>query len=330
MKVPKTIGIALSKRETAKLVFKQCQRVFQKKKVKLNLALNLTWTVLKTNKPFLQSDIIICFGGDGSFLRVCQAIQTKTPLFLVGTGERNYLSCITASEAPKKIEEILNGQYYTKKRTRLSSGLPRQPFALNEIAITPAQSATILHYELAIENQTIWHDYSDGILICTPTGSSAYFAAAGGPRLDVDAPIVGIASLNSIEERKKMVSSNQKKVVVKKMGSASPIEAIIDGQQRVTITKELEISLAKKPVWLGFPLEKKVLKPLRMIDLTPSARLVWQLLQSQGASTQQELINQSGLHARSIRRALKDLLIQKKVVKRPYSKDNRQDLYHPV
>lgn len=331
MVLPKKIGIAISKRETAKLVFRQCKKIFQKKKAKLIITANLEFEKLKKNTEFLQSDLIICFGGDGSFLRVCQAIRTRIPVFLVGTGERNYLSSIDANEAPKKIEQILDGQYKTEKRDRLETNIKNIPQALNEIVIATKQSASVLHYELYIENQKKWHDYSDGIIVCTPTGSSAYFAAAGGPEIETKAQVIGIASLNSIEKRNKIICNNKHKIKIKKISALSPVEIIIDGQQRTSIADNAEIHLSKNPVYIGFPAEKTI-KAKQVIPgkTTPSARIILMLLQSHGASTQQEIIALSGLHSRSIRRALEKLLLQKKIAKRPYSKDKRQDLYHPV
>lgn len=329
MEKPGTIGIALSARETAHRIFESCKRVFDRHHVQCIVEKKLDWVHLHKKKEFLHSDIIIVFGGDGSFLKVCQTVQTNTPLFLVGCGEKNQLSSIDAQNAPKQIEQILLGQYRVTKRTRLKTNWPAAPLALNEIVIVPQTSATLMHYELAVWNQLVWHDYSDGVIVCTPTGSRAYFESAGGIHIDPDAPVIGIASINSLKEKKRAVFSNQKPVLIQRISCLHPVELVMDGQQRFKIKDEIYIRTARQPVWLGFPL-RLALHKTSVEQLTPSARFVLSILQQKGSSTQQELARETGFSTRSIRRALIELENQKKIVKRPYSKDQRQDLYHHV
>lgn len=327
MKPPKRIGIALSSRETSSTVFNACKRTFGRFQTKLSVARKLDFGELKKNADFLASEIIICFGGDGTFLKVAQAIQTKTPLFLVGTGERNRLSTIDAQEAPKKIEEILQGKYRTEKRFRLSSTTPQSPLALNEILIAPVRSATVMQYDLTIDGKRQGNDRADGVLVCTPTGSSAYFAATGGPIIETGVAAIGIAPLHSIDNTPKRICDSHKKIGFEKISSSAGIEAVFDGQQRKTCPPSIQIHLSNKPVWIGYPLNQQKPPKLEKTAWTPSARIVLSILENTGASTQNELAQKSGLNSRSIRRATQALLLKKKITKRAYFADKRQELY---
>lgn len=326
----KTVGIALSHRKTAVDVWKKTKRVLERRKIKTIVTSELDLEKLKQNKSFLKSDIIIVFGGDGSFLKVCQAVLDLTPVFLVGCGERNVLQTINAQYAPEQLEEILSGKFRVEKRNRLKTNLKNASLALNEVLITAKTPATILHYELALSGKKEWHDYSDGVIIATTTGSNAYFLSAGGPKLEQNAPIIGIASLNSLEGNKKMVCQSFHRIQIQKISSTKEVIAIIDGQAQVPLSGELQIQDAEKPLSMGFPLLPEKPHPVNTKNWTPGMRFTFRVLTEHGASTPSQLAVETGLSAKSIHRALESLIAGKKIERRPFSGDRRQDLYHIV
>ncbi len=330
MNKPKSVGIAVSQRETAQLVFDECKKIFDKKKATITIAKELELETLKQNKEFLQSDIIICFGGDGTFLKVCQAIQTKTPIFSVGCGERNILATIEAEEAPQQIEEILQGRYSIEPRTRIELVHANAPPALNEIAIVPKKSATVMHYELVVDGKAQWNDYADGILVATPTGSNAYFSSLHNPRIETSAPVLGISPINSLEKKRALIISKSKKIVVQKIFCTEGIEIVLDGQQRIPAEKEIQIQSSPHPCWIGKPLAGTIQQHNLRASLKPSSRFVLLNLTIHGAGTQEDLIKQTGLNARTVRRAINQLIQKKLVSKRQFGKDKRQWLYHPL
>lgn len=327
MEKPKRIGIAVSQRETAQLVFGECKKVFEKSGAKTTVAEELE--KLRQNKKFLQSDVIICFGGDGTFLKVCQAIQTKTPVFSVGCGERNILATIEAEEAPQQIEEILQGRYSVEPRTRIELARANAPPALNEIVIVPKKSATVMHYELVVDGKPQWNDYADGILVATPTGSNAYFSSLHNPRIETSTKVLGISPINSLEKRTGTIVADSKKILVQKILCTEAIEIVLDGQLRLPATEEIQIRLSPHAAWIGKPLAGTIQQHGLGASLKPSSRFVLLNLTIHGAGTQEDLIKQTGLNARTVRRAANQLIQKKLVSKRQFGKDKRQWLYHP-
>lgn len=330
MEKPKSVGIALSKRETAQLVFNECKKIFKKSGVKAIVTEELELERLRQNKEFLKSDIIFCFGGDGTFLKVCQAIQSKTPVFPVGCGERNLLATIEAEDAPQKIEEILQGRFSIEPRNRVQLDFPNAPPALNEIIVAPKKSATVLHYELLLNDRFQWQDYADGVLIATPTGSRAYFASQHNPMIEPRARVLGITPVNSIEKKTGMIVEDSKAITVQKVFCMESAEIILDGQQRIPAPSEIRVCLSKNPTWIGMPIPGSPEEQGSMRkSLKPSSRFVLLALTIHGAGTQEDLTKQTGLNARTIRRALSQLLQKRLVSKRQFGKDQRQQLYHP-
>ena len=324
------IGIALSRRESAKSAFKESQKIFKNPRFELVVEKNLELNHLQHRKEFLKSDVFFVFGGDGSFLKVCQAISSKTPVYGIGCGERNYLSQIPCHQAAKGIQEILGQPLQSESKTRLDiEGIPIP--ILNELVICPEHSATVMHYEIFVNQKRLWHDYSDGVLISTPTGSSAYNAAAGGPYLLDHTKAVVITSLHSIEKRRPVVVSEDAVIHIKKIHCLDQhIQLVLDAQQRTPLTtSEIILTKSNSPVFLGTAKPPHTSPDSQTMDQwSPSSRFVFALIRQHGAMTQGELQKATGLNLRTIRRAVKQLLNAQAVTKRPFGRDQRQDLYH--
>lgn len=330
MRTKLQIGIALSRRENAKTIFQSVKPLLEKNGHTLITAKNLDLEQLLQNKEFLSSDLILVFGGDGSILKTCQAIQTKTPIAGIGCGERNFLAAIPGPDAAKGIQELLEGNYSQQIKTRLTDSQDALT-ALNEILITPERSATLMHYEVWVDGERIGQDTADGLLVATPTGSSAYNQAAGGPRLLEKSSSLVITPLHSIENCKSLVVSDTSAIEIKKIHCfGSELELVWDGQKRKKLQED-EIRIQKSPHASVFAEPNPTRRPPSdaiLANASPSSRFVWNLILQNGAMTQIELAKATNLHPRTIRRAIAELLYQKKISQKPLAKDQRQNLYH--
>jgi|GEM_PF-6415739 len=330
------IGIALSHRITAQKTFLDCKKIVTDKASKLAIAKDLEFDTLAKNKAFLNSDLIIVFGGDGSFLKTSQAIQNTTPLIGIGCGERNFLSHAPASNAAAYLQETLSRPLKTETRTRIAENRTSIP-VLNEILISPHTSATIMHYELFINGKFQFHDYADGVLICTPTGSSAYNHAAGGPLITLPTSAFAITPLHSIEQRTPLVVPDSSRIEIRKIQSQDKqIELVLDGQQRHSIpnaqNESIQIHKSPHPLCVAeYRPQQMIFPPVSSIEkLAPSSRFVLTVIRQLGTATQAELNEATKLDPRTIRRAIAELLENAQITQRPFASDQRKYLYHAV
>ena len=133
------------------------------------------------------ADIAMCIGGDGTFLNVAQIIGAKQiPILGINTGRLGFLASFSPEDMDKAVSDICNGKYTVEDHSLLgisSDELEIQdyPFALNEIAILKHDIASMISIHTSINGEYLTTYQADGLIISTPTGSTAYSLSVGGP-----------------------------------------------------------------------------------------------------------------------------------------------------
>ncbi len=146
----------------------------------------------KSGRPQIEqdTDIALCFGGDGTMLSlVNQVVKGNCILAGVNMGHLGFLSACSRTEAELLAHAIVRGDYGIEERTILSieqydakGGLIKGPLlALNELSLMRAQTGKMIEVDVELNGTRFNRYHADGILVATPTGSSAYSLAAGGP-----------------------------------------------------------------------------------------------------------------------------------------------------
>lgn len=147
-------------------------------------------TVFKSYDDLDQSyDFFFSIGGDGTFLRSVTFVQDlNIPIIGVNTGRLGFLATIQKEQIKYSLSQILNNNYILKERSLIEvsaniddvdfDGLP---FALNEIAITRKNTASMITVETELDDEHLTTYWSDGLIIATPTGSTGYSLSCGGP-----------------------------------------------------------------------------------------------------------------------------------------------------
>lgn len=132
-------------------------------------------------------DLAFSVGGDGTFLKTASIIRQKNiPILGINTGRLGFLADITQKDLESTLTEIMNGEYRVELRSQLTLLTNNNSFgeynhALNEIAILKQDTASMLTIEAYINGEHLITYQSDGLIIATPTGSTAYSLSIGGP-----------------------------------------------------------------------------------------------------------------------------------------------------
>ncbi|MGE4535050.1 NAD(+) kinase [Halomonas sp.] len=141
-------------------------------------------------------DLVIVVGGDGSLLGAARTLCHSGTLVLgVNRGRLGFLTDISPDELETRVGEVLDGHYEVEERFLLDAELYRDDTpmgggdALNEVVLHPGKAVRMIEFELFLDGQFVYSQRSDGLIVATPTGSTAYSLSGGGPimhpRLDV-------------------------------------------------------------------------------------------------------------------------------------------------
>ncbi len=157
--------------------------------------LGLSGKSVSRNEMPSCADLIIVLGGDGTLLATARALNRKpVPLLAVNLGGLGFLTVIAREELYGTLERVLAGEIETERRTQIEAQIVRQGeviasyLALNDIVLNKGAIARVLDFEAWVDGQFVSIYKADGLIVSTPTGSTAYSLAAGGP---VVMPAVG-------------------------------------------------------------------------------------------------------------------------------------------
>ncbi|MCB1646664.1 MAG: NAD(+) kinase [Pseudomonadales bacterium] len=134
-----------------------------------------------------KCDLVIAVGGDGNILGAARTFAPYgVPILGVNRGRLGFLADVSPDEIETSITQVLNGNYTTEEHFLLEGevsvkGVMEVPCALNEVLIHSAQMPKMLEFELYIDDAFVYQQSSDGLIISSPTGSTAYSLSAGGP-----------------------------------------------------------------------------------------------------------------------------------------------------
>jgi len=138
-----------------------------------------------------ESDLLITFGGDGTIVRAARITAGHNlPILGVNLGRLGFLAELQPWEVSGKLEALVNGQYWLEERMMLHADLKRDERvvrsfeALNDVVVSRGSIARVIRVDTRIDSQYLTTYVADGVIVATPTGSTAYSLAAGGPILD--------------------------------------------------------------------------------------------------------------------------------------------------
>lgn len=201
-----------------------------------------------------EVDYIICFGGDGTFLRTLHRIASPTtPILAINSGHLGFLTDLDIHDAARYIDRLISGDYLIEERRLLSVEVEGyQAYALNEIAIQKRETGSIINVETHINDHFLADYAADGLIVATPTGSTSYSLSLNGPLVSPDCPVLLITPIapHSLSMRP-IVLPDTVTLHLKVFSRSSTFMLVTDGNVAVFPTgTPLTIARAKHPVRL--------------------------------------------------------------------------------
>ncbi|MDZ4171691.1 MAG: NAD(+) kinase [Methanobacteriaceae archaeon] len=183
--------------------------------------------------PDMEADMIITIGGDGTILRTQSLVnKKKIPILGINLGTVGFLTEVDPENTFNALEEVLDGNYFIEERTLLRVHHGHElPSALNEVVMMTKKPAKMLHIEISVDDEIVEELRADGLIVATPSGSTAYSMSAGGPIVDPKVEAFLIVPICPFKlSARPIVVSNKSKITVKLLRKGKKAIAVIDGQ----------------------------------------------------------------------------------------------------
>jgi NAD+ kinase len=196
-------------------------------------------------------DLVVVIGGDGTFLRSAQALATlNVPMVGINRGNLGFLTRIEVADMEPHLEQLLQGGYFLEKRMLLKlygMATDQQHVALNDVVIKSAASSQMVRLDLFIDDLAVATYDADGIIVSTPTGSTAYNMAAGGPVIvpTVEAFCITPICPHSLAAKPIVVPATQRLRLVSPRRNLHKAVVSLDGQDVATLAPGESLLLAR-------------------------------------------------------------------------------------
>ena len=203
-----------------------------------------------------EADLVIVAGGDGSLLSAARTLaKYDTPVLGVNRGRLGFLTDITPDQMAEEIPRVLDGHFAVENRFLLDAEVQRdgsvvgRADALNDVVVNSGTSAQMIEIELSVDDTFVYRQRADGLIISTPTGSTAYSLSGGGPIMhpSLDAIVLVPMFPHALSSRPIVVDGNSEiRVNILERNRIHP-PVTCDGQVNMTARPGDAVLISKKP-----------------------------------------------------------------------------------
>lgn len=186
-------------------------------------------------------DFVFVIGGDGTLLKAARFYSKEfVPVFGINLGRLGFLSQTKESDISSAVEKILSSKYKIEDRLMLISN--DKVMALNDFVIKGALTSRTSRFYLSIDGKFVCDYLADGLIVSTPTGSTAYGLSAGGPVLSPSLNAIVIVPIcpHTLTARPLVVPSSEK-ITISTCDSCTSFVVVADGQESYTVNTKIEI-----------------------------------------------------------------------------------------
>ena len=210
---------------------------------------NENFTVLEHKEYVKKVDIVVVFGGDGTLLNAARKyLNYDIPILGINMGNVGFLTDISTDNFEKTIKEVLDGNYKIEERNLVSAKFGNNHlYGLNEVVIHSGAYAQLMRYRLNVNDRVVYEQRSDGLIIATPTGSTAYALSAGGPIIHPSLDVWTILPMlpQSLSSRPFVISTDEKVEMDLFDGPNENAKICVDGQDDIDIPYGERILISK-------------------------------------------------------------------------------------
>jgi len=209
-----------------------------------------------------KCDMLISLGGDGTMLSAARIVSRfGIPILGVNLGKLGFLADVSIDDMTDCIDEIASGHYFIEERLAIQASVNDESqiyFALNDVVIDRGSSSRMIDIETTVDDDYLATYVADGIIISTPTGSTAYSMATGGPIVvpGSDVLIINPISPHTLSARP-MIVPDKCIVRIKIAANQNPVHITIDGQEERFYDKPTEFKIEKAPFKVKLVKNKK-------------------------------------------------------------------------
>jgi NAD+ kinase len=222
----------------------------------ISLELNLSDSGLDEENVIEKSEILICLGGDGTFLKYARKAYNKgIPMLGINLGSLGFLTEVEKTDLSITVECLINGNFEIEERIMLESSIISdgkiisKDVALNDVVISRGALSRILHIKTYINNDFVDTFPGDGVIVSSPTGSTAYSLSCGGPIVepDLDLMIVTPICPHILYSRSFITAGDRVVKLVVDENYCHDAMVTIDGQEGIIIRGGDYIEVKKAP-----------------------------------------------------------------------------------
>jgi NAD+ kinase len=206
-----------------------------------------------------QSDLLMVFGGDGTILRaVRESDGCPTAILGVNVGRLGFLNAVAAADLPEALQKVWDNDFIVERRLLLAAsgrghGKTIHSTALNEIVVSHGAVSRVIELEVSVNGEALTRYRGDGLIVSSPTGSTAYSLSAGGPIISPAAQVFAITPIcpHALSNRSVIVNSSAT-VEVRVLSEQLEIIVAADGQMQANLDcgDVVTIRRARRPVHL--------------------------------------------------------------------------------
>ncbi|MFV0576880.1 MAG: NAD(+) kinase [Vibrio sp.] len=203
-----------------------------------------------------KADLAIVVGGDGNMLGAAR-ILSRFDISVIGVnrGSLGFLTDLNPEDFQSALLKVLQGHYLTEERFLLEAEVHRNEHtkshnsALNEVVLHPGKIAHMIEFEVYIDGSFAFSQRSDGLIVSTPTGSTAYSLSGGGPILSPSLDAISLVPMfpHTLSSRPLVVDGNRKIKLVVSPDNRGTQEVSCDGQISLPVSPGDEIQIFKSP-----------------------------------------------------------------------------------
>ena len=213
-------------------------QIFATEKIQSNSRYNFTdIPQIGIQNKISEMDFLLVLGGDGTFLSCARFVKDQdTPILGIHLGDLGFLAKVTLDDIFQRLDQVAAGDFLVEKRSMLKASIDKKDkdfitYGLNDFVVSSVESHRMLISEVFVNDSRVAEYRSDGLIVSSPTGSTAYSLSSGGPIIapDVESFVITPISAHSLTSRP-LVVSNKSEVRIKFSNYNQNITLITDGQ----------------------------------------------------------------------------------------------------